>query len=40
MVLAADALSGATSGAAIFRDAELPRGLEGDFDCECVSVER
>jgi hypothetical protein len=35
VVLAADALSGATGGSGIFRD-ELPRGLESDFDCECV----
>ncbi len=40
VILAADALSGATGGATIFSDAELPRGLEGDFDCECVSAER
>ncbi|MFA5707722.1 prenyltransferase [Mycolicibacterium sp.] len=40
VVLAADALSGATAGAAIFRDATLPRGLEGEFDCRCVSAER
>ncbi|MFN8225315.1 MAG: prenyltransferase [Mycobacterium sp.] len=36
VVLAADALSGATGGSGIFRD-ELPRGLESDFDCECVT---
>lgn len=39
VVLAADALSGATPGGGIFRD-ELPRGLEGQFDCECVVSER
>lgn len=39
VVLAADALSGATGGGGIFRD-ELPRGLVGDFDCECVASER
>ena len=39
VVLAADALSGATGGSGIFRD-ELPRGLVGDFDCECVTSER
>lgn len=36
MVLAADALSGATAAAGIFRGGELPRGLAGDYDCECV----
>ena len=35
VVLAADALCGATGGSGIFRD-ELPRGLESGFDCECV----
>ena len=35
VVLAADALARATGGSGIFRD-ELPRGLESDFDCECV----
>lgn len=36
MILAADSLSGTTGGSGIFRDDELPRGLEGDYDCECV----
>jgi hypothetical protein len=36
VILAADALSGATAGSGIFRGAELPRGLQGDYDCECV----
>lgn len=36
VILAADALSGATSGGGIFRGNHLPRGLEGDYDCECV----
>lgn len=36
VILAADALSGATPGAGIFRGTELSRGLEGDYDCECV----
>ncbi len=40
VVLAADALSGATAGSAIFRGEDLPRGLEGEFDCRCVSTER
>lgn len=37
VILAADALSGATGGAAIFSDTRLPRGLEGEFDCECAA---
>ncbi|MET0703800.1 MAG: prenyltransferase [Mycobacterium sp.] len=37
MVLAADALSDATAGSGIFRGIDLPRGLEGDYDCECVT---
>jgi hypothetical protein len=36
VILAADALSGATPGGGIFRGDELPRGLAGEFDCECV----
>ncbi|WP_328355988.1 prenyltransferase [Mycobacterium sp. NBC_00419] len=36
VILAADALSVTTGGSGIFRAAELPRGLEGDYDCECV----
>jgi len=36
MILAADSLSGTTAGSGIFRDGELPRGLEGDYDCQCV----
>jgi hypothetical protein len=36
MILAADSLSGTTAGSGIFRDDALPRGLEGDYDCECV----
>jgi len=36
VVLAADALSGSTAAAGIFRGSELPRGLRGDYDCECV----
>lgn len=36
VILAADALSSTTPAAGIFRAAELPRGLEGDYDCECV----
>lgn len=37
VVLAADALSGATGGHHIFRGETLPRGLAVDFDCECVT---
>ena len=36
MILAADSLSETTAGSGIFRDDELPRGLEGNYDCECV----
>jgi len=36
VILAADALSATTAGSGIFR-AALPRGLEGDYDCECVT---
>jgi hypothetical protein len=36
VILAADALSSTTGGSGIFRAADLPRGLEGDYDCECV----
>jgi hypothetical protein len=37
VILAADALSAATAGSGIFRGAELPHGLETDFDCACVT---
>jgi hypothetical protein len=40
MILAADALSSTTPGCGIFRGDGLPRGLEGEFDCECVVSER
>ncbi|HEX5143969.1 MAG TPA: prenyltransferase [Mycobacterium sp.] len=40
VVLAADALSGATAGATIFSSDGLPRGLEADFGCECFSDRR
>ena len=33
MILAADALSSTTRASGIFRGADLPRGLEGEFDC-------
>lgn len=36
VILAADALSRTTPANGIFRGAELPRGLEGNYDCECV----
>ncbi|MCG5434398.1 prenyltransferase [Mycobacterium sp. MYCO198283] len=38
MVLAADALSSTTPGAGLFRGDDLPRGLEGEFDCDCSSI--
>ena len=37
MILAADALSDTTPAAGLFRSETLPSGLEGDYDCECVS---
>lgn len=37
VILAADALSGTTAAGGIFRAADLPRGLTGDYDCECVA---
>ena len=40
VILAADALSAATPANGIFRGDDLPRGLEGEFDCECVTSER
>lgn len=38
VILAADALSSTTPGSGIFRGTDLPRGLEGDYDCECVGT--
>ena len=38
MILAADALSDATPGGAIFRGDGLPVGLQTDFDCDCVTA--
>lgn len=40
VILAADALSSTTPGSGIFRGADLPRGLEGVYDCECAISER
>jgi hypothetical protein len=40
MILAADALSRTTPANGIFRGADLPRGLEDDFDCLCTASER
>ncbi|ANI42668.1 prenyltransferase [Mycolicibacterium vaccae 95051] len=40
VILAADALSSGTPAAGIFRGADLPRGLEGQYDCECATSER
>jgi hypothetical protein len=37
MILAADALSRTTAANGIFRGTDLPRGLEGEFDCECAA---
>jgi MMP endo-(1,4)-3-O-methyl-alpha-D-mannosidase len=39
-ILAADALSSTTPGSDIFRGVNLPRGLEGEYDCECATSER
>ncbi|MBO0679856.1 prenyltransferase [Mycolicibacterium sp. S2-37] len=36
VILAADALSRTTPGNGIFRGADLPRGLEDEFDCACA----
>lgn len=36
VILAADALSRTSGANGIFRGVDLPRGLEGDYDCECV----
>ncbi len=38
VILAADALSSTTPASGIFRGSDLPRGLEGDYDCECVGT--
>jgi hypothetical protein len=40
VILAADALTRATPGSGIFRGADLPRGLEGEFDCACAVSDR
>jgi MMP endo-(1,4)-3-O-methyl-alpha-D-mannosidase len=37
MILAADALSSTTAASGIFRGVDLPRGLEGEFDCACAT---
>ncbi|MBO0880561.1 MAG: prenyltransferase [Mycobacterium sp.] len=37
VILAADALSCTTAGNGIFRGTDLPRGLEGAYDCECAT---
>jgi hypothetical protein len=37
MILAADALSRTTRASGIFRGHDLPRGLEGEFDCACAA---
>jgi hypothetical protein len=40
VILAADALSNTTPASGIFRGADLPLGLQGDYDCECAGVLR
>jgi hypothetical protein len=40
MILAADALSRTTPASGIFRGADLPRGLQDDFDCLCTASDR
>jgi hypothetical protein len=40
MILAADALSQTTAANGIFRGTDLPRGLEGAYDCACATSER
>jgi len=40
MILAADALSQTTPANGIFRGADLPRGLEGEYDCACATSDR
>lgn len=40
VILAADALTGATPGSGIFRGADLPRGLDDEFDCACAVSDR
>ena len=40
MILAADALSATTRASGIFRGHDLPRGLEGEFDCACAASGR
>ncbi len=40
VILAADALTSTTPASGIFRATDLPRGLEGEYDCECATSER
>jgi hypothetical protein len=40
VILAADALSSTTAASGIFGGADLPRGLEGEYDCACATSER
>jgi hypothetical protein len=40
VILAADALSRTTAANGIFRGADLPRGLEGEYDCACATSDR
>jgi MMP endo-(1,4)-3-O-methyl-alpha-D-mannosidase len=40
MILAADALSSTSAASGIFAGADLPRGLEGEYDCACATSDR
>ncbi len=40
VILAADALSSTTAASGIFRGTDLPRGLEGEYDCACATSDR
>ncbi|PWQ84368.1 prenyltransferase, partial [Enterococcus faecium] len=40
VILAADALSSPTPASGLFRGDDLPRGLEGGYDCDCAASER
>ena len=40
VILAADALSSTTPASGIFRGLDLPKGLEGQYDCECATSDR
>lgn len=40
VILAADTLSRTTAASGIFRGTNLPRGLEGEYDCACATSDR